>query len=103
MGLILFFIAYILFLPLSFINYFFVVNKQGYFRSYALNIDKFLNRELRAMWNSVLIKNNGYKFGNINESVSEVLGHNILKGKLTKSGKILVFLLTKKHCIDAIN
>ena len=93
---------WVLFLPLSVLNYFFVEIKKGYFKSSALNGDRYLNRELRSMWNKILITDNGYKFGNINESVSEVLGHNIIKGTLTNTGELLVKLLTKKHCIDAI-
>ena len=93
---------WILFLPLSVINFFFVENKKGYFKSSALNGDRYLNKELRTMWNKVLITENGYQFGNINESVSEVLGHNILKNTLTKNGKLLVKILTKKHCLEAI-
>jgi hypothetical protein len=102
MGVILFLIMWILFLPLSVINYFFVDTKKGYFYDSALNGDKYLNRELRSMWNKLLITDNGYKFGNINESISEVLGRNILKNTLTKKGKLLVKLLTEKHCLDAI-
>ena len=54
MGLILFLIAYILFLPISFINFLFVRNK-GYFKSSAINIDKFGNREFRTSLNKTLI------------------------------------------------
>ena len=41
-------------------------------------------------------------FGNIEETISAVLGHNIQRKTLTKTGKTLVFILTKKHCLDAI-
>jgi hypothetical protein len=68
----------------------------------ALNIDKFSNREFRALWNATLIQSDGYQFGNELESVSEVLGHNIVLGKLTKKGERLVKLLTAKHCLDAM-
>ena len=101
-GFVLFIIMWILFLPCSIINYFFVKHKDGYFRNSALNGDKYLNRELRAMWNQLLITKDGYKFGNIDESISEVLGQNILRFTLTKKGKLLVKLLTEKHCLDAI-
>ena len=74
MGLILFLIAYILFLPISFINFLFVRNK-GYFKSSAINIDKFGNREFRTSLNKTLIhENSPFKFGNINETISSVLG-----------------------------
>lgn len=76
MGLILFLIAYFLFLPISFINFLFVRNK-GYFKSSAINIDKFGNREFRTSLNKTLItENSPFKFGNINETISSVLGKN---------------------------
>ena len=102
MGLILFFVAYILFLPLTFVNYLFVKDKKGYFKSSALNLDKFANREFRTLWNNTLILPDGYQFGNETESISGVLGQNILRKKLTKQGKLLVKILTENHCINAI-
>lgn len=101
MGFILFIIAYILYLPLTIINWL-LVDKKGYFKDSAITLDKLANREFRKLWNTVLIKKNGYQFGNINETISEVLGHNILSKKLTNIGIVLVFILTEKHCIDAI-
>ena len=101
LGLILFIIAYVLYFPLTLINFCLVRNK-GYFRDSAITIDKLANREFRALWNKALITENGYRFGNIEETISAVLGHNIQKETLTKTGKVLVFILTKKHCLDAI-
>ena len=102
MGFLLFITAYILFLPLSIINFLVVKNKKGYFHSSAITIDKLANREFRALWNKTLITWNGYDFGEENETISSVLGKNIQNETLTKTGKILVWILTKKHCIDAI-
>ena len=79
-----------------------MVWKKDYFRDTALSLDKWANREFRATWNKYLITDEGYKFGNINESISAVLGVNILKGTLSKKGEILVKILTRKHCLDAI-
>jgi hypothetical protein len=101
LGVVLFIIAYILYFPLTIIN-FLLVRKKGYFRDSAITIDKLANREFRTLWNKVLILPNGYQFGDINETISAVLGRNILKNKLTKTGKVLVWVLTEKHCIDAI-
>ena len=101
LGLILFIIAYVLYFPLTLINFCLVRNK-GYFRDSAITIDKLANREFRALWNKTLITENGYPFGNIEETISAVLGHNIQRKTLTKTGKVLVFILTKKHCLDAI-
>lgn len=102
LGLILFIIAYVLYLPLTLINFCLVRNK-GYFRDSAITIDKLANREFRTLWNSTLITWDGYDFGNINETISSVLGKNIQNETLTKTGKVLVFILTKKHCLDAID
>ncbi len=103
MGFPLFVIALVLIFLLTMVNYWYVDNKKGYFRSTAKNLDVFGNREFRAFWNAVLIKPDGYKFGKEGETLSSALGKNIQKGTLTKTGKVLVFILTKKHCIDAIN
>jgi hypothetical protein len=108
--MILFLIAYILLLPLSFLNYIVVVftakdHAKGYFRSTAVNMDKFGNREFRALWNKTLRKSGGYKFGNIHETVSSALGKNERDGTLSKTGKALAWILNfidKDHCKKSI-
>lgn len=102
MGFLLFIIAYILYLPLSVINFLVVKNKKGYFRSSAITIDKLANREFRTLWNKTLIKPNAFQFGSENETISSVLGKNLKYGQLTKTGEILVLILSKKHCINSI-
>jgi hypothetical protein len=102
MGVLLFIIAYLLYWPLTLINYFVVENKKGYFKSSAITIDKLANREFRTLWNKTLRLESGYSFGAENETISSALGKNIQMQALTKTGKILVFILTKDHCIDAI-
>lgn len=110
-NLVLFFIAYLLFLPISILNYLYVVyvkdsTSKGYFRSTAVNLDRFGNREFRSLFNAVLIKQEGYQFGNILETISSVLGKNERDNTLTKTGKRLVWLLNcldKDHCKDAIH
>jgi hypothetical protein len=101
MGFLLFIIAYILFLPLTILNWF-LVRKKGYFRQSALNLDVYANSEFRTLWNITLQKN-GYKFGKVGETISSAIGKNIQNGTLTKTGEFLVLILTEKHCIDAIN
>ena len=86
---------------MTLINFLLVRNK-GYFRDSALTLDKLANREFRTLWNKTLITEKGYPFGNIEETISAVLGRNIQRKTLTKTGKVLVFILTKKHCLDAI-
>lgn len=100
-GFILFMIALILMFILTVINFLIVFDKD-YFRDTALSLDRFGNREFRTLFNMLLIKDNGYKFGDINQTISAVLGHNYIKGTLTKLGKVIVFILTKKHCINAV-
>ena len=103
--MILFIIAYILFLPLSFINFLFVRQK-GYFKDSAINIDKFGNREFRTSLNRCLItENSPFQFGNINETISSVLGKNQRFGHLTKFGKVICKILDtidKNHCEKSI-
>lgn len=104
MGFILFLIAYILFLPLSFINFITVWHK-GYFLNTAINIDKFANREFRATWNKFLRKENGYYFGKENETISSALGKNQRDKTLTKLGKAICTILDfldKNHCRKSI-
>jgi hypothetical protein len=104
--MILFIIAYVLFLPLSIVNWLFVKEKSGYFKSSATNLDKFGNREFRTLFNKVLISNKGYRFGDIGETISSVLGRNELKGTLSKVGTALVWILDKidkDHCFKSIN
>ncbi len=103
--MILFLIAYILFLPLSIINYCVVKIKSGYFKSSAINLDKYANREFRTLWNKVLRTENGYHFGDINETISSALGKNERDKTLTKTGKCLVWVLDKldkNHCQNSI-
>ena len=106
MGFLLFIIAYILFLPLSIINYLAVKNKKGYFKSSAINLDKFGNREFRTLLNNTLRTEKGYEFGNINETISGVLGKNERDKTLTKTGKTLVWILDKldnNHAFKSID
>lgn len=108
--MILFLIAYILLLPLTLINYIVVLftpekRVKGYFRSTAVNLDKFGNREFRTLWNKTLRTKQGYEFGNINETISSALGKNQRDGTLTKTGKALCWILDKidkNHSIKSI-
>ncbi|AKK74426.1 hypothetical protein OK18_19030 [Chryseobacterium gallinarum] len=106
----LFIVAYLLLLPLTLINFIAVLLKRrnhvkGYFRSTAVNIDKFGNREFRTLWNITLITDNGYQFGNLNETISSALGKNERDGTLSKIGKALVWILNtidENHCKNSI-
>ena len=104
--MILFIIAYILYLPLTIVNWLFVNDKSGYFKSSAINLDKFGNREFRTLFNKTLINDKGHRFGNIEETISSVLGKNQLTDTLTNSGKLLVWILDKienDHALKSID
>ena len=102
-GFLLFTLALILIFVMTIVNFFEVKNKKGYFRSTAINLDVWGNVEFRTFWNNHLIKNKiSYPFGLQGETISSVLGKNILLNNLTNTGKVLVWILTEKHCIDAI-
>ena len=103
--MILFLIAWVFLFPLTIINFIFARCPRGYFKSTAINIDVFANREFRAMWNRLLRKRHGYNFGEVGETISSALGKNQLNGSLTKLGKCLVWMLDKidrNHCIKSV-
>lgn len=100
LDILLFIIAYLLLLPLTIINYFVVLftskdHAKGYFKSTAINIDKFGNREFRTLWNKALRTDDGYKFGNPEETISSSLGKNERDGTLSRTGKVLTWILNK--------
>jgi hypothetical protein len=102
-GFLLFILALVLIFLMTIVNFFEVKNKEGYFRSTALNLDIWGNVEFRTFWNNHLIKEKtSHPFGLQGETISSVLGKNILIYNLTNTGKVLVWILTEKHCIDAI-
>ena len=105
MGVILFIIAYILFLPLTIFNAL-NVRKKGYLKDTAINIDRFGNREFRFSLNKYLIiEGSSNKFGDIRETISSVLGKNQQKKQLTKLGNIICCILDfldKEHCKKSI-
>ena len=103
-GFLLIIVALFLIFVMTIVNFIEVENKDGYFRSTAINLDIWGNVEFRTFWNNHLIKDKiTAPFGYQGETISSVLGKNILTNNLTKQGKVLVWILTEKHCIDAIN
>ena len=109
MNLLLFIFAWLLIPPLTVWNLIIVSQKygntKGYFRSTALSIDIWGNREFRTLWNSRLIIEGGYQFGREGETISSALGKNMLMGTLTKEGNKLANILDKidtKHCIKSM-
>jgi len=105
MGVILFIIAYILFLPLTIFNAL-NVRKKGYFLDTAINLDRFGNREFRFSLNKYLIhKDSTNRFGDFRETISSVLGKNQRDNTLTKMGIRICKILDwfdEEHCKNSI-
>lgn len=106
---VLFLIAWLLVMPLTVWNLIVVKRKygntKGYFRSTALSLDIWANREFRTLWNSKLKIESGYEFGRENETISSALGKNERDATLTRTGKLLVKILDfldKNHCQKSI-
>ena len=73
--------------------------------SLALGLDQIGNAVCRDMFNRLLIEQDGYKFGKVQETISSVLGKNQLLDKLSLTGQALVVLLElfeEEHCIKSI-
>lgn len=122
MGLMLYLIAVVLFLPLTALNIIVVVVKNTrtksflrtlnqYFFTGAIGLDIFANYEFRTLWNTFLRKKSGYQFGMKGETISSALGKNQKDKTLSRVGWILVYFLwavdyqyRKKggHCINSI-
>jgi hypothetical protein len=111
-GLLLFTIAIILFIPLTVINLTLVLVKSprwktldGYFHQTAIDIDRFGNRNFRTLLNDTLIKDSPFRFGDPRETISSVLGKNKEIGTLTYIGNLLanlLDLLDHNHCQKSI-
>ena len=82
-------------------------NKIGsYFKGIAIVIDQTGNIVLEYAFNTWLIKVSGYQFGNSQETISSVLGKNLVAGTLSMTGLWLANLLDSiqsNHCINSIN
>lgn len=97
-------LAIILF-PFGILYALFTVPLSPYFRGIAESINQMGNHIMGPLFNQWMTKAHGYKFGNIDETVSSALGKNKRRVTLTKSGKFLDWILNsidKNHSIDAI-
>ena len=104
-------ILFFLISPISFIYVLFIqkkftINKlYGYWRSEAINLDRYGNYSYRTILNAFLKTKNGYEFGNFNETISSALGKNERDNTLSKKGKLLVKILDfldENHCEKSI-
>ena len=73
--------------------------------SLALWLDQIGNAVCRDMFNRILIEQDGYKFGKVQETISSVLGKNQMLDTLSLWGRILVSILElfeEEHCLKSI-
>lgn len=118
-GVLLFVVSIILTVPLTLISFllnpiYYVVSLKwqsgfnalgDYFRKLAVSVDQFGNASCKLLFDFILIKKKGYKFGDIDDTVSYILGRNYYKGTLTILGRFIVFILNlidKEHITKAI-
>ena len=115
MNFILVILAKLLYLTVEPINFIYVIlikkkftwkRLNGYFREQAVAIDRFGNSQYRSLFNAWFVKEKGYQHGNINETISSVLGKNQRDETLTSFGKIVTKILDfidNNHCKNSIN
>ena len=76
-----------------------------YFRLLAISIDQMGNVAMQDLFDDILIKKKGYKFGNIDETISSVLGKNERMQTLTSLGRAIVSFLNfidSNHTLNSI-
>jgi hypothetical protein len=76
-----------------------------YFFQCAVAEDQRGNTYLSKLFNDILIKPGGHRFGNPDETISSVLGKNQLTNTLTIAGRLLNWILNlieKDHSIKSI-
>jgi len=113
MDFILFIIASILKTLFSLLGYifgFFYSIFKGEFSKYHLNLaiakDQYGNALCQYIFNCLLITKQGYKFGNIDETISSVIGKNKMSKTLSPLGRLLDYLLNlfeKDHSTKSID
>lgn len=72
----------------------------------AISLDQYGNGLCRYLFSYIFVKKGGYRFGNIDETISSVLGKNKVTGTLTLLGKGLAYvldLLDPNHVVDSID
>ena len=87
----------------SFKKWWLRTSKYLYVISYS--IDQLGNVVMQEMFNDILIRKGGLKFGNPDETISSVLGKNAEKNKLTFVGTFIGMILDSldyNHMKDAI-
>ena len=100
MGVILFIVASVLkwvLTPFAYTYSLIVSISKGetskYYRELAVAKDKYGNCLCQYLFNKLLIRDWGYKFGNANETISSVLGKNYRDKTMTKLGYYVGMIL----------
>jgi len=76
-----------------------------YLLTISLSIDQMGNVILAPLFNRIMIKRNGYKFGDEDETISYVLGRYQITKTLSKLGNLLANLLDwidPNHCAKTV-
>jgi hypothetical protein len=115
--------GFLLFIIASFLKWVFapVLYGYGFFASFikggskewnkynedlAIAKDQYGNAMGKYLFNWLLIKKDGYRFGNVDETISSVVGKNKIKRTLTIFGKtldVILDMLEKDHSIKSID
>lgn len=83
----------------------FLIRVNSYLLTIAVSIDQLGNVIMQDLFNDILIKSDGHKFGNEDETISSVLGKNQVRSTLKFTGKLLNFILglfEKDHSVKSI-
>lgn len=115
MGLLLYVVSFslsiisILGIAFSFIQFLLTLDYKRfntYFMNMAISIDQYGNVAMSPIFNAILIKKHSVnKFGNVDETISSVLGKNQQKGTLARIGRGLnniLMWLDKNHSVKSI-
>jgi len=76
-----------------------------YFKQLAISIDQLGNVAMQDLFDDIFITKNGYKFGDVDETISSVLGKNEQMKTLTTFGKAIVKILNfidPNHALNSI-
>lgn len=95
----------IILFPIGFVIAMFYSERREYMFRIAVGVDQLGNVVCKHLFNITLIKKDGYRFGNEDETISSVVGKNKKANTLTIVGRLLDKLLDiidRNHSIDAI-
>lgn len=112
MGFILLVVSIISSICLGWLGFLFALRwtfKKGkmnaYFRECAVSIDQTMNVVMSPAFNCLMIKKEGHKFGDRDETISSVFGRNQVSKTLTRFGRFwnrFLNKLEKDHSINSI-